>query len=584
MIRDLAAWRRVDGTPDGLIMGRLWVRLVAIAGMALGASVQAQTLADLQQAYVDQGLGLFLHYSMGTYTGEEWASPNRPVDTFAPTALDPEQWAAAAKSAGMTYGVLTTKHHDGFALWDTAQSGYDVSATTWFSQQPPGQGDIVRRFADAFRASGLKVGFYYSIWDRSNGIDGHTLTSRQATDYVKAELTDLLSHYGPIHVIWTDGWGWKNWHAYVIYQEVYDHIKALSPTTLLVENNHTAVNTDIRTYEQTPLPPAGNTFPAELCATIRADGMWFWSAGADRTKSVDMLVGQRDVANARRAAYLLDVTPDARGLIPDSQLAVLAEIGAAVRYRNLALDRPAVQSSTWTSASVTLTADQAVDGALDAATMAHTGVGDLAPWWRVDLQRQSRIDRVVIYNRAGFAGRLRDLTIEVLNASTQAVYTSGLLNPGNVLGGGADSYRGDEPATLRLQLPEGIRGQYVRISRAAEGADAEDQYVLTLPEVRVLALESGLKVTALRHDPATGAAELTLQGEADTAYRLMHSATPDFAAARRVTGLWQANPGGDPGDISPEGDAVVTDVNGVAAVRLELGLAGVLFIRAERVP
>jgi alpha-L-fucosidase len=276
-------------------------------------------LAALRQAYVDQQFGMFLHYGMGTYTGEEWASPNRPINTFAPTALDTDQWAAAAKSAGMRYGILTTKHHDGFALWDSSRSVYDVAGTSWFAAQPSGQGDIVRRYADSFRAQGLKVGFYYSIWDRSNGIDGSTLTSRQATDYVKAELTELLTNYGPIHAIWTDGWGWKNWHGYVLYQEVYDHVKALSPSTLLVENNHTAVNTDIRTYEQTPLPPEGNTFPSELCATIRSDGKWFWSAGADATKSVETLREQRSTANARNAAYLLDVTPDPRGLVPDSQ-------------------------------------------------------------------------------------------------------------------------------------------------------------------------------------------------------------------------------------------------------------------------
>lgn len=280
-------------------------------------------LVALQQAYVAQEFGMFLHFNMGTYTGEEWASPNQPVNTFAPTALDTDQWATAAKGAGMKYGVLTTKHHDGFALWDTSQSTYDVAATSWYAAQAPGQGDIVKRYADSFRAQGLKVGFYYSIWDRSNGIDGTTLTSRQATDYVKAELTELLSNYGPIHVIWTDGWGWKDWHDYVLYSEIYDHIKALSPTTLLVENNHTAVNTDIRTYEQTPLPPEDNLFPAELCATIRADGKWFWSAGADSTKSVEVLMAQRETSNARHASYLLDVTPNSSGVVPVSQVNVL---------------------------------------------------------------------------------------------------------------------------------------------------------------------------------------------------------------------------------------------------------------------
>ncbi|MCE9612860.1 MAG: alpha-L-fucosidase [Lentisphaerae bacterium] len=478
-----------------------------VAAFVLGAQAQAQTLPELQQDYVDHKFGQFVHFNMGTFTGEEWASPNRPINTFAPTALDPDQWAAAAQSAGMTYGVLTAKHHDGFALWDTALSSYDVASTVWFGSQPAGRGDIVRRFADAYRARGLKVGLYYSIWDRSNGIDGSTLSSRQATDYVKAELTDLLSHYGPIHVIWTDGWGWKAWHAYVIYQEVYDHIKALSPTTLLVENNHTAVNTDIRTYEQTPLPPAGNAFPAELCATIRADGKWFWSAGADATKSVDLVLGQRDVANARLAAYLLDVTPDTRGLIPDSQVAVLSALGVAGQDVNLALDRPAMLSSTWTRDGLNLTAGQAVDGLISTLNMAHTDAGDTAPWWRVQLDQASVIARVIIDNRPGYAGRLRDITIAVLDDSLQAVYTSEVLNPGNVLGGGPAEYNGNEPATLTVDLPPGVRGRVVRITRAAEGGATDDQCALALPEVRVLgrAMDAATVFRFVQADPPTAA-------------------------------------------------------------------------------
>lgn len=316
-----------------LISATTAMKLISRSFAALvlaSTALHAQTLGELQDDYVDQEFGMFLHFNMGTFTGEEWASPSQPVDTFNPVGLDTDQWATAAVSAGMTYAVLTTKHHDGFALWDSSQSTYDVASTTWYANAEaatPGSGDIVKRYADSFHTAGLNVCLYYSIWDKSNGIDG-TLSGTDATNYVKAELTELLTNYGTITCIWTDGWGWQGGYGYVDYTEVYNHIKTLSPATLLVENNHSESNTDIRTWEQN-FPTAGNTFPSEASATIRADNKWFWSAGADNLKSVGNLISQRLTCNERSAAYLLDVTPNQSGQIPASQVTALGEIGAA---------------------------------------------------------------------------------------------------------------------------------------------------------------------------------------------------------------------------------------------------------------
>jgi hypothetical protein len=300
-----------------------------IAALLASAPLGAQTLAQLKDAYVDQGFGMFLHFNMGTFTGEEWASPSLAVNTFNPVGLDTDQWAAAATSAGMEYAVLTTKHHDGLALWNTSQSTYDVASTSWHAAEVTAgrNGDIVKRFADSFRAEGINVCLYYSIWDRSNGIDG-TLSGTAATAYVKAELTELLTNYGFITCIWTDGWGWQGGYNYVDYAEVYAHIKTLSPNTLLVENNHAEGDGDIRTWEQA-LPTPGYSFPSETSATIRADNKWFFSPGADNLKSVGNVLGQRFTSNDRSATFLLDVTPNQSGQIPASQVAALAQIGAA---------------------------------------------------------------------------------------------------------------------------------------------------------------------------------------------------------------------------------------------------------------
>lgn len=115
-------------------------------------------LRDLQQDFVDTRFGMFIHFNMPTYVDQDWPDPDASPELFNPTALDCRQWARAARSAGMTYGCLTTKHHSGFCIWDTKTTSYGVM------HSPFGR-DVVREFVDAFRAEGLGVALYYSILD-----------------------------------------------------------------------------------------------------------------------------------------------------------------------------------------------------------------------------------------------------------------------------------------------------------------------------------------------------------------------------------------------------------------------------------
>src|SRR5205823_2362348 len=117
----------------------------------------AMPLEDLQRSFVELRFGMFLHFGILTYTGS-WAQPNLDITMFNPTQLDPNQWADAAVSAGMKFGVLTTHHHDGFALWDSQVSTFDVGSIPWMD----GKGDVVRAYVDAFRGHGLLPGLYYS--------------------------------------------------------------------------------------------------------------------------------------------------------------------------------------------------------------------------------------------------------------------------------------------------------------------------------------------------------------------------------------------------------------------------------------
>ncbi|MCE6996166.1 alpha-L-fucosidase [Saccharothrix sp. S26] len=148
----------------------------------------AGNLHSLQQAFVDMRFGMFIHYNMATYSDEEWASPNLNPRLFAPTALDCAQWAATAKAAGMSWAALTTKHHDGFCLWPTEQTGYNVMN----SSTPR---DVVREYVDAFRAQGLKPCFYFEAtsgtWAATKALK-HARFTPVSARYVRLEATSTV--------------------------------------------------------------------------------------------------------------------------------------------------------------------------------------------------------------------------------------------------------------------------------------------------------------------------------------------------------------------------------------------------------
>src|SRR5580692_12197704 len=117
---------------------------------------RGRPLLELQQKFVDLRFGMFLHFNMATFQDREWGDPASSPHLFRPTAFDTDQWAAAAQSANMTWGCLTTRHHDGFCIWPTKTAAANVGQTLHST-------DIVRAYVNSFREAGLRVGLYYSI-------------------------------------------------------------------------------------------------------------------------------------------------------------------------------------------------------------------------------------------------------------------------------------------------------------------------------------------------------------------------------------------------------------------------------------
>jgi hypothetical protein len=270
---------------------------------------------DVAKHVRENQFGMFIHYGLGTYTNEQWATPNTPPSVFNPTSLDTDQWAAAAKSAGMKYGVLTTKHHDGFALWDTASNSYDVASS-------PYQGDVVRKYADSFRKAGLNVGLYYSIWDRSNG---------ESMELVLNQIRELLTRYGYINQLWFDGWGFPG-YGKIGFDQVRDFVRNVSPGTAIVNNdkNDTLATSDMLEYED-GRPPAGLTSPVQMSDMISTSNWdWFNTDQSVEPRTTADIVNEETYQRDHGYQYLLNVGPSKDGRMAKVYTDRLAEVGAAL--------------------------------------------------------------------------------------------------------------------------------------------------------------------------------------------------------------------------------------------------------------
>ena len=150
-----------------------------------------------QLEWYDTQFYAFVHFTVNTYTDLEWGLGDESESIFYPSELDCDQWVDAVKSAGMKGIVLTAKHHDGFCLWQTNTTEHCVKNSPW----KEGKGDVVRECAEACKRGGIKFGVYLSPWDRNSEFYG----TPEYNDFYCAQLTELLTNYGDIFMVWFDG-------------------------------------------------------------------------------------------------------------------------------------------------------------------------------------------------------------------------------------------------------------------------------------------------------------------------------------------------------------------------------------------
>ncbi|MFO1489531.1 MAG: alpha-L-fucosidase [Kiritimatiellia bacterium] len=311
--------------------------LTALALAAtLPAAAQEFTPAQPEalQAWRDARFGMFIHWGPVSLTGHEigWSrgaqTPIEEYDNlykrFNPEKFNADEWVAVARAAGMKYMVLTTKHHDGFCLWDTKQTDYNIM------NSPFGR-DVVKELSEACKKGGIGFGTYYSTCDWHHPDFPRTSpggrTKRENpnleryTEYLKAQSTELVTKYGPLFTLWYD-----------VPQEfdarrgasVINLIRGLQPT--IIVNNRTGARGDYDTPEQ-HIGGFQLDRPWESCMTISAHNAWAWGGAKDGVKStaacLDMLIrGAGGDGNV-----LLNVGPRPDGLIDPEQAGRLREVG-----------------------------------------------------------------------------------------------------------------------------------------------------------------------------------------------------------------------------------------------------------------
>lgn len=298
--------------------------------------------------------GVFIHWGVYSVLGDgEWVMNNQNISLdeyallptfFNPIAFDAKKWAKLFKQAGAKYITFTTRHHDGFAMWNSKTSDYNIVKKSPFKR------DIVKELVKACRAEGIKVMFYYSLldWNRNDylpvgktggGIAGRDSSKGDWNHYVqfmKNQLTELLTSYGQIDGIWFDG-HWdkpkEDWH----FTEIYELIHKLQPQCLVGNNHHLAPfeGEDFQMFER-DLPGENTTgfgtsahdvgkLPKEVCGTIA--GSWGFELKDRTRKSFKEVLAYLVKAAGHGSNLLLNVGPMPNGEIQDYQQDRLKDLG-----------------------------------------------------------------------------------------------------------------------------------------------------------------------------------------------------------------------------------------------------------------
>jgi alpha-L-fucosidase len=277
----------------------------------------------------DAKFGMFIHWGLYSVLGRhEWVMENEGIPVaeyeqlakqFVPKPSPAKEWAKLARKAGMKYMVMTTKHHEGFCLFDSKLTDYCAP------KQACGR-DLVREFVDAARGEGLRIGFYHSLMDWHHP-DGALCASEEAArkrfiEYIHGQIRELLTNYGKIDVLWYDvAWpleaaGWES-------ERMNKMVFSLQPE--IIVNNRNKLPGDFSTPEQRIQAEQGDR-AWEACMTMNES--WGHNKGDDAWKTPKQVVRNLVTCARDGGNYLLNIGPTADGSIPKESIQILTRVGS----------------------------------------------------------------------------------------------------------------------------------------------------------------------------------------------------------------------------------------------------------------
>ncbi|HBA30360.1 alpha-L-fucosidase [Parabacteroides goldsteinii] len=306
-----------------------------------------------QQKQIARKYGMFIHFGINTFHDQEWTDGSKPASSYRPTAIDADQWIKTAKDAGMKYVILVAKHHEGFCLWDSKYTEYDVANSG-------NKTNVIEEVAKACKKYDIGLGLYYSLWDRKVNADvkDKTLDAAYNEYMIKQlnELIDIVQPYTHIVEFWFDG-GWEKEHERWPAREIYQTIKSREPecqiginwTIGLPENpdahpvlpENQKEGYPIRYFPSDfrlgdPCLPADNDpklfshdgklyyMPWE--STICISERWFYNTTDKKYKTVEELAGLYHQCTKNDNILILNCPPNREGKIRDADVTLLKEL------------------------------------------------------------------------------------------------------------------------------------------------------------------------------------------------------------------------------------------------------------------
>jgi alpha-L-fucosidase len=381
-----------------------------------------------QELLIKRGYGMFITYGINTFADTEWSDGTLPVEIYNPKELDCDQWVRIARDAGFRYVLLTTKHVDGFCLWDSKFTDYDVASS-------PVKTDVVAEVAKACKKYGLQFAVYYSLWDRHDPSykDGD---KQKYIGYMLNQLTELFTQYGPVCELWLDaGWDRKpeDWGL----DQVCRLVKKLQPGCA-VGVNHTIVNVEGERNRTMPdMMTADNKYyfqyfpgdfrlwdpliahkqdkkqylhqgqsyylPFEHTICLSKRWNWYQKSTQQPVRELDELEELFYWCTDNDNVLVLNVPPDNTGRIRENEASAIVELGNRLKIKK---GRPLPKNGRFISLGAAVTSNSVIENnqaqygarlAVDGGMQTRWAAADTTAELIIDLNESDRFNKISIF-------------------------------------------------------------------------------------------------------------------------------------------------------------------------------------------